>query len=55
MLASTAATDQMDAFAGRAELIEEAAAPADQDHVHGRLQAILSDNCMVPTDEGPCA
>lgn len=55
MLDSTAESDQMDAFAGMAELVEGAAAPEDLAHVHDRLQRILSDNCMVPTDEGPCA
>ena len=55
MLATTAETDQIDAFAGQAEMIEAAASPADLPHVHDALQRILSDNCMVPTDEGPCA
>jgi hypothetical protein len=55
MLDSVAASDQMDAFAGKAELIEDAASPDDLPHVHHRIQRILSDNCMVPSDEGPCA
>ncbi len=55
MLATTSETDQMNAFAGRAELIESAAARIDRVHVQGTLQRILSANCMVPTDEGPCA
>jgi hypothetical protein len=55
MLDCTAETEQMDAFAGMAELVEEAATPDDLPHVHDRLQRILSDNCMVPSDEGPCA
>lgn len=55
MLEATEASDQMDAFAGMAQLIEDAAAPEDLQHVHDKLQHILSDNCMVPSDEGPCA
>lgn len=55
MLESTPDADQMDALAKRAELIESAAARIDADHVHNRVQRILSDNCMVPSDEGPCA
>ena len=55
MLEETEDWAQMDAFAGRAELIEEAAGPDDTAHVHDRLQRILVDNCMVPADEGPCA
>lgn len=55
MLESTEESDQMDAFAGMAELVEDAASPDDLPHVHDRIQRILSDNCMVPSDEGPCA
>ena len=55
MLAETEDWAQMDAFAGRAEVIQEAAGPDDTAYVHDRLQRILVDNCMVPADEGPCA
>ena len=55
MLTTTAEVDQMDAFNMRAEQIKRAAAPTDQIHVHDVVQRILSDNCMVPSDEGPCA
>lgn len=55
MLAETEESSQIDAFAGRAELIEEQAGPDDLSHVRDRLQKILVDNCMVPSDEGPCA
>lgn len=55
MLVSTAESDQMNVFAGRAETIEDAAGSKDLPHVHSRIQKILSDNCMVPSDEGPCA
>ena len=55
MLASTEDWSQMDAFAGRAEVIEAAAGPEDAAHVRDRLQHILVENCMVPADEGPCA
>ena len=55
MLAETNEASQMDAFAGRAELIEDSAGPDDAAHVRERLQRILIDQCMVPADEGPCA
>lgn len=55
MLAETDEASQMDAFAGRAELIEDSAGPENAAHVRDRLQHILVENCMVPADEGPCA
>ena len=55
MLAETDEASQMDAFAGRAELIEDQAGPDDAAHVRDRLQRILVENCMVPAEEGPCA
>ena len=55
MLAETDGASQMDAFAGRAELIEDQAGPDDAAHVRDRLQRILVENCMVPAEEGPCA
>ena len=42
MLAETADTDQIDAFAGRAGPIEAAAGPDDTRHVHERLQHLLA-------------
>ena len=55
MLTETEDWSQMDAFAGRAELITDEAGPDDTAYVHGRLQRILVENCMIPADEGPCA
>jgi hypothetical protein len=55
MLDSVESSEQMNEFAGMAELIEAAATSDDLPHVHHRIQRILSDNCMVPSDEGPCA
>ena len=55
MLAETADTDQMDAFASRAETLVEGAGADDSGYIHDRLQRILVANCMVPADEGPCA
>lgn len=55
MLAATDESSQMDAFAGRADLIADGAWPDDTAYLHDRLQRILSDNCMVPSDEGSCA
>ena len=50
MLAETEETDQIDAFAGRAELIEDEAGPDDASHVYERLQKLLVEHCLVPTD-----
>lgn len=55
MLAETEEASQLDAFAGRAELIEEQAAPDDAAHVRERLHRILIEHCLIPADEGPCA
>lgn len=55
MLAETDEASQMDAFAGRAQLIEDQSAPDDAAHVRERLQRILVQHCLVPADEGPCA
>lgn len=54
MLAETDEASQMDAFAGRADLIEDEAGPGDKAHVHDRLQRILVEYCLVPAEEGPC-
>jgi len=55
MLAETDEASQMDVFAGRAELILEAAGPDDAAHVRGRVQRLLVEHCLIPADEGPCA
>ena len=55
MLESTADAEQMDVFTGMVKLVEASADATDIPHVHDRVQRILSDNCMVPSDEGPCA
>ena len=55
MLETTADVEQMDVFSGMVKLIEGAAESENLAHVHDRVQRILSDNCMVPSDEGPCA
>jgi hypothetical protein len=55
MLAETDETSQMVAFAGRAELIEEATAPIDREHVWNRLQCMLRDAGLVPGDDEPCS
>lgn len=55
MLAETQGVSQMDAFAGRAELIQDQAGPDDASHVSERLQRLLVEHCLIPADEGPCA
>lgn len=55
MLESTSDAEQMDVFTGMVKLVEASADAVDIAHVHDRVQRILSDNCMVPSDEGPCA
>lgn len=46
---------KIDAFAGIADEIYEAAGPEDQAHVWSRLQCIQRDNGLIPGDEEPCA
>lgn len=55
MPAETDEASIMDAFTGRAELIEDQAGPDDASHVRGRLQCNLVEHCLIPADEGPCA
>ena len=55
MLESTADSEQMDVFTGMVKLVEATSNASDLPYVHDRVQRILSDNCMVPSDEGPCA
>lgn len=55
MLAETDEASQMDAFAGRADMITDYAGQDDQTYVWARLQKILVANCLVPAEEGPCA
>jgi hypothetical protein len=45
----------MEAFAGNADEIMEAAAPEDRTHVWNRLQCILRDAGLIPGDDEPCA
>lgn len=39
-------------FAGRAEVIEDAAAAADCDHVRGRIDAMLASHGLLPATTG---
>lgn len=55
MLAETDEDWQMEAFAGEAEPIRDAAGPEDGEYVWSRLQRILVEHCLIPADEGPCA
>ena len=54
MMADTDEASKMDAFAGIADEIQEAASDEDRDHVWSRLQCILRDNGLIPGDEEPC-
>lgn len=45
---------KLDAFAGIADEIYEAAGPDDQAHVWSRLQCIQRDNGLIPGDEETC-
>ena len=55
MLLETDEASQMDAFAGRADLITDATPAEHHDHVWSRLQCILRDNGLIPGDEEPCS
>ncbi len=37
-------------FAGQAEIIEDAASAADCEHVHGRIDAVLSAQGLIPSE-----
>ncbi len=54
ILADTTEEAHMDAFAGMADQITDAAGPEDADHVWSRLQCILRDNGLIPGDDEPC-
>lgn len=54
LLADTDEASHMDAFAGIADEIREAAGPDDRKHVWSRLQCILRDNALIPGDDEPC-
>jgi hypothetical protein len=49
-------SDFMEAFAGQAEVIEDAASPDDIEHVRGRINCMLGSRGLIPSDnEGePC-
>jgi hypothetical protein len=55
MMAETPEEWQMEAFAGNADEIMEAAAPEDRTHVWNRLQCILRDAGLIPGDDEPCS
>lgn len=55
MLEQTVPEDWMEAFAGEAEPIREAAGPEDLAHVSNRLQCILRDAGLIPGDDEPCS
>lgn len=50
-------SDVFDAFAGEAEMIEDAAGPEDAEHVRARLDCMLASQGLIPGDnEGePCS
>ncbi len=55
MLEQTRPEDWMEAFAGEAEPIRDAAGPDDIVHVNNRLQCILRDAGLIPGDDEPCS
>lgn len=55
LLRETREEDQMDAFAGIADGILESAGSEDRDHVWSRMQCILRDFGLIPSDEEPCS
>lgn len=54
IMASTSEESQMDAFAGLADDIREAAGLEDAHHVWSRLQCIQRDAGLIPGDDEPC-
>ncbi len=55
MLEGTRPEDWLEAFAGEADPIRDAAGPEDLVHVDNRLQCILRDAGLVPGDDEPCS
>lgn len=55
LLADTRDECKMEAFAGMADEIREAAAPEDAAHVWGRLQCILREAGLIPGDDEACS
>lgn len=55
IMADTSEESQIDAFAGIADEIREAAGPEDADHVWSRLQCIQREGGLIPGDEEPCS
>lgn len=55
MLEETDVDWQLEAFAGRADPINDATPAEHHDHVWSRIQCILRDNGLIPGDEEPCS
>ena len=55
IIEKTRPEDVMEAFAGEADPIREAAGPEDAEHVNDRLQCMLRDAGLIPGDEEPCS
>ncbi len=55
MLEQTRPEDWMEAFAGEAEPIRDAAGAEDIEHVNSRLQCIVRDAGLIPGDDEPCS
>ena len=55
LFADTAPEDWLEAFAGEAEPIRDAAGPEDLAHVDWRIQCILRDAGLIPGDDEPCS
>jgi hypothetical protein len=55
MLEETRPEDWMEAFAGEAEPIRDAAGPEDLAHVDSRIQCLLRDAGLIPGDDEPCS
>jgi hypothetical protein len=56
LLKESEESDFMEAFAGEAEVIEDAAGPDDIDHVRGRINCMLRSRGLIPSDNDgePC-
>jgi hypothetical protein len=55
ILENTRPEDWLEAFAGEADPIRDAAGPDDLAHVDDRLQCILRNAGVIPGDEEPCS
>jgi hypothetical protein len=54
LIAESEPSNLMDAFAGEAEVIDDAVADEDRAYFNNRVQCMLRDAGLIPGDDEPC-